>query len=227
MKAALDRLAQKLAPGDRLGWHSHAAPYAAVVLDGGYVEAGDGGRRRVEAGHVVIHTPFAAHGDQVGSRGAVVANLPLAVGLSLRLTSGIVADPEALVRTVADDPAAIGPLLGAAAPAPAAPADLPDRLAAAIDRAEAPTLAEWAAGQAVSPRSVTRAFTAAFGIAPAHYRWRARVQGAWRSIVISDLSLAAIAHDWGFADQPHMTRAVVKLTGHPPGYWRRSPLLSD
>ncbi|MET3667922.1 helix-turn-helix domain-containing protein [Caulobacter sp. 1776] len=34
---------------DAIPRHLHAAPYAAVVLDGGYEEAGERGRRRVEA----------------------------------------------------------------------------------------------------------------------------------------------------------------------------------
>jgi AraC-like DNA-binding protein len=37
----------------------------------------------------------------------------------------------------------------------------------------------------------------------------------------SDTSLAAIAAECGFADQPHLTRAVASLTGCPPGFWRR------
>ncbi|MFC3711009.1 helix-turn-helix domain-containing protein [Sphingoaurantiacus capsulatus] len=223
MTSSLDRLAQRLAPGQQLGWHSHDAPYAAIVLSGGYAEAGDGGRRKVEAGQVVVHSPFSAHGDRIGARGAVVVNITLPVGLSLRLASGVVDDPEEVVRAAADDPAALAALVRAET----APHDddLPDRLAAALGASQELGLADWAAMQGVSARSVTRAFAAAFGIAPAHYRWRVRARGAWRAIVTGDEPLAGIAHDWGFADQPHMTRAVRTLTGQSPMTWRRS--LSD
>ena len=44
--------------------HRHDAPYAAVVLEGGYEEAGDGGRFRVRAGDVLIHGAFSAHLDR-------------------------------------------------------------------------------------------------------------------------------------------------------------------
>jgi AraC family transcriptional regulator len=32
--------------------------------------------------------------------------------------------------------------------------------------------------------------------------------------------MAQIAQDWGFADQPHLTRVFTRLTGETPGAWR-------
>lgn len=40
-----------------------------MVLSGGYEEAGEGGRRRVAAGDVIVHHPFEAHLNRVSSRG--------------------------------------------------------------------------------------------------------------------------------------------------------------
>src|SRR5688500_18217427 len=113
MKLATAFLPQKLAPRARLDWHSHAVPYAALVLAGGYAESGDGGRFLAEPGHVVIHTPFSAHADQVSANGAVVVNLPLAIADSLTLRSGAVADPEGVLRRYAEDPSSLGETLRA------------------------------------------------------------------------------------------------------------------
>ena len=70
---------------------------------------------------------------------------------------------------------------------------------------------------------LTRAFGALYGTSPAAYRLEALARHAWRRIVSTGDSLADIACDTGFADQPHMTRAVVRLTGHTPGEWRKRP----
>jgi AraC-like DNA-binding protein len=215
---------QKLVPQATLAWHDHALPYAALVLDGGYVEAGDGGRRRTAPGHVVVHSPFSAHGDVVGHQGATVINLPLSMADALALHSGVVADPDELLRRYADDPASLGAALRSSVTEVPGLDDLPDRLASALDGVGAVRLVEWADAHWVSPRTLTRQFTAAFGIAPAHYRWRARARRAWRSLLATELPLAAIAHDCGFADQAHMSRSIGQLTGRPPFWWRR---LSD
>lgn len=227
MKLATALLPQKLAPRAQLDWHSHAEPYAALVLAGGYAESGDGGRFLAEPGHVVIHTPFSAHADQVSANGAVVVNLPLRIADSLTLRSGVMADPEGVLRRYAEDPSTLGETLRANLTPMPTTDDLPDQLAAALERPEAVGIADWAAANAVSPRTITRHFTAAFGIAPAHYRWRARVRAAWRSLVTTDLPLITVAHDWGFADQAHMSRSIRHLTGRPPSWWRKRAPLSD
>jgi quercetin dioxygenase-like cupin family protein len=43
-----------LTPRSIIPRHYHWLPYAAVVLSGGYEEAGDGGRRHVRPGDVLI-----------------------------------------------------------------------------------------------------------------------------------------------------------------------------
>lgn len=227
MKRATAFLPQTLAPRAKLGWHDHATPYAALVLEGGYAEAGDGGRHLAGPGHVVIHSPFSAHADQVGAKGAVVVNLPLSMADSLTLRTGVVADPEGVLRRYAEDPSSLGETLQASITPLAVLDDLPDRLAAALEQPDVAGLAEWAAANAVSPRTITRHFTAAFGIAPASYRWRARVRAAWRLLVTSDLPLIAVAHELGFADQAHMSRSIRHLTGRPPSWWRKRAPLSD
>jgi hypothetical protein len=60
-----------------LGRHVHEKAYAALVLSGGYEEAGDRGRFQVKAGDVIFHEPFEAHLDRFSEKGAAVLNIPI------------------------------------------------------------------------------------------------------------------------------------------------------
>ena len=81
--------------------HHHLAPYAAVVLRGSYVEAGDRGRYRVEAGDVLLHDRFEAHRDAFGAAGADILNLPCPEGIGP--ACGRIADPDRIVRVAERD----------------------------------------------------------------------------------------------------------------------------
>lgn len=220
MHPPIDRLRQRLDANARLAWHSHAAPYAALVLDGNYEESGDGGRRRVGPGHLVVHPPFSAHTDIIGRRGATVVNLPLTVTQALTLQSGLLSNPEAVLDRYMADPFSLGQVLGSSVTPVDQPDDMPDRLAAALALPGRVVIAEWGADQGISARSVTRHFSAAIGLPPAQYRWRARTHGALRAVVTTAQPLIGIAHDWGFSDQAHMTRSIRRLTGRSPSAWR-------
>ena len=80
--------------------HVHRRAYAALVLSGGYEEAGDSGRHRVQAGNVVLHEAFEAHLDRIPTLGAVVLNVPLPAQYPFRCGVGLVEDPDAIVRLV-------------------------------------------------------------------------------------------------------------------------------
>jgi hypothetical protein len=56
--------------------HMHPTADMAVVLSGGYEEAGDGGRFHVRAGDVVMHAPIDSHLDRFTPKGAHILNLP-------------------------------------------------------------------------------------------------------------------------------------------------------
>lgn len=211
---------QTVAPGC-LPRHRHAEGYAAVVLAGGYEEAGDRGRRRVVAGDVVVHQAWDAHLNRTPGRGAQVLNLPLA--WSGPAAFGRVEDPDALVRAAERDPGeAARRLLAEFRPAPAAPGDWPDRLAAALIEIDPASLRDWAAAFRLSPEHLSRGFGKVFGVTPQRFRWEARARAVLGDLTRSPLSLAELALAHGFADQAHMTRAVRALSGRPPGAWRAS-----
>ena len=71
------------------------------------------------------------------------------------------------------------------------------------------------------------AFRATFGESPYRYVVRRRIELAKGLMMAGDRTLADIALDCGFADQPHMTRQFRQLVGVPPAVWRRAGRMSQ
>lgn len=210
---------QKLEPGLRIARHRHDEAYVAVVLAGGYAEAGDSGRRRLAAGDVVVHPMFSGHLNQVAGSGAVVLNLPVA---GLTAPFGRLDDPDAVARTAQTDPLAAAALVREMlCPLPAESLDWPDELAAALIEQPGLSLGRWARERRLAPESVSRGFSRVFGVAPKRFRFEARARQALRAAMETQAPLAQVALDAGFADQAHMGHAVRELTGAAPGLWRR------
>ncbi|SNS99043.1 helix-turn-helix domain-containing protein [Sphingopyxis indica] len=203
------------AAGEALPRHRHAEPYVAVVLSGGYVEAGDQGRIDADAGTVVVHDRWTAHRDLFGRRGAEVLNLPFVVGM--RPGAGRLADPDFAVRLCERDPvAAARHVRDHIVPIVSPVDDWPDLLAAALRDDPDLRLTDWARGAALDPASVSRGFARAYGVTPKRFRLEARVRRALAALDGWQGSLADLAAAEGFADQAHMTRAVAIMTGMPP-----------
>jgi AraC-like DNA-binding protein len=83
-----------------------------------------------------------------------------------------------------------------------------------------PRIGSWAQSKGRSREHLARQFRSLYGISPVTYRLEAMARRAWRQVLRVEADLADIACDTGFADQAHMTRAVVRLTGSAPGAWR-------
>ncbi|MFY0534467.1 helix-turn-helix domain-containing protein [Nannocystis pusilla] len=83
-------------------------------------------------------------------------------------------------------------------------------------------LAAWAETAGLAPSTMARGFLRAYGVSPKRYRAEVRALKAWRCIATSPLPLADLALELGFADQAHMTRALVELTGRTPAAVRRA-----
>jgi AraC-like DNA-binding protein len=212
-------------PCETLPRHRHREAFAAVVLAGGYDEAGDTGRHRVQAGDVIFHRAFESHLDRFGAPGAEVLVIPLArdwAGLPL----GTVADPDAIARTAELDPcAALEQLTSGLQPCERVCEDWPERLASALRQDPSLCLTAWAAAAGLHPGSLARGFVQVFGSTPSAYRLVRRTHLAIEAIARSPAPLSRIALDCGFADQAHMSRAVVRLTGLPPARLRGSGAL--
>ena len=192
------------------------------MLKGGYVEAGDTGRHRVEAGDVVVHRPFESHLDQFDARGAEVLVLPLPSGWRGPVR-GRAAEPDVIVRTAERSPEdAAALLMDGLQPAASQPADWPDLLAQALCADPSLKLEAWAETAGLHPASVSRGFRQVFAVTPAAFRIAQRAHLAVAALAHTSAPLAAVAQDCGFADQAHMTRAVAKLTGTTPSALREA-----
>ena len=224
---------------ERMPRHRHDHGYVALVLGGGYVEAGDRGRLRVEAGQAVFHGAHESHRNEFFGIGARVLNLPLP-GLGLPGTGsgakdarreaaadvlgaapgevlGHVDDADAIARLAERDPVQAADLLRRSfRPSTSRLEDWPDLLAAALAVDPALGIAEWADAMGIAPQSISRGFRLAYGVSPKRYRLELRVLQALRRLPGWRGSLAALAAEAGFADQAHFTRAVVAMTGRTP-----------
>lgn len=210
---------QILTAGGRMERHRHSHGYAAVVLSGGYVEAGDRGRFQARPGQVLIHGAWESHMDAVSGAGAVVLNLPL-VG-DVGFGAGLVDDPDALARAAERDMVEAGALLRRTLrPFDDGLDDWPDALARALRRDPDIALEAWAEAAGLAPATVSRGFRQAFGASPRRYRAEQRALKAADALLRRDDPPAALAAELGFVDQAHMSRAVAALTGLPPGRLR-------
>jgi AraC-like DNA-binding protein len=205
--------------GRHIPRHRHFAPYAAIILRGGYVEAGDCGRFRAVAGDVLLHDRFEAHQDHIDSGGADILNLALPERPTLAF--GRTADPEALRRLADRDPAAAATqLIAELDDAAGMLADWPDLLAADLRAGRVGDLRDWADAHGLWPSSVSRGFRLCYGVSPQCYRLEQRAAKAARAARQRRDALAQIAAEFGFADQSHLCRVTTRLYGLSPAALR-------
>lgn len=207
------------AASSKLDRHLHRSGYIAIVLQGSYVEAGEGARVRAAAGDAIVHGPFDAHQDAFGKNGAVVLNLPMPPSLSAGL--GRIDDLDAVARLAERDAREAAKLAAASfQPSLKSCADWPDRLAETLCTGERIGLAEWAETIGIAPASLSRGFVKAYGVTPKRYRLEQRTSRALRALPHWRGSLADLAAAMGFADQAHLARAAASMAGHPPSRLR-------
>lgn len=206
--------------------HRHAAGYVAIVLAGSYIEAGDSGRWRAVPGTVIVHAAHEAHRDTFEARETMVLNLPMSA-TRFDLNAGSIDDIDAVVRLAERDPVAAVAFVAAHVGTVAHRfADWPDLLADAIGGDPALSISHWADAMGLSPASVSRGFSRAFGVSPKRFRMEARVRRAMGAIAGTHEPLAQLAADHGFADQAHMTRALRSVAGTTPADLRAKSVQS-
>ena len=79
-----------------------------------------------------------------------------------------------------------------------------------------------AAEAGIAPHAFTSAFTKAFGTPPYRYVIERRVERAKSMLRHTDLPVARIAHETGFASQSHLATTFKRSVGQTPGDYRRS-----
>jgi AraC-like DNA-binding protein len=221
-------LPTRLQSASEIARHAHVGAYATLVLSGAYEEAGDTGRFKVTEGDVLIHAPFSAHRDVVAGAGTFVLDLPLPFDARDWPARASLRRPD-LILTAArrDAREAAALLIEDMAASACAEADLPDRLARDLSHDPSLAIGRWSEENGVSRATAWRQFSNVYGVDLAAYLAEARARRAWRMIAATREALAHIAAAAGFADQPHMSRAVKTLTGRTPGQWRRATLIQD
>lgn len=88
--------------------------------------------------------------------------------------------------------------------------------------AERLTVGQLAAEQQVHPVHLARAFRQYFGCSPGEYLRRCRIDRLRALLRNSDMPLAEVALEAGFADQSQMTTAFRRSTGSTPREYRQS-----
>ena len=207
-------------PGRTFERHHHLGAYAALLISGSCHETGDRGRFTAKPGDVFVHRAFDGHRDDVGRSGAAFINIPL--DMPPRCAFGRVTDLDAVIRAFERSfaegceqyHALFEPAVGGAC-------DWPDRLAGDLAARRAGRLADWSEAYGLNPASVSRGFRLAYGISPKRFRLEQMAACAARRICSTDSPLSFVAADAGFADQPHMTRALADLFGLTPRGLRR------
>ena len=202
--------------------HRHDRSYLALVLSGGYEEAGDRGHYRARAGNVMLHGPFESHLNRYDLQGSEVLNIPLPLQTEPSAAMMHIADPDTAVRLAERDPQqAVAFMLATMKPQPHRISDWPDELAHDLALNPHLRLQSWARERRLADATVSRGFRQVFGISPSAYRAQLRGRLAWRQITAGRSNLASIASHTGFCDQAHMTHTVRAITGQTPGAWRR------
>jgi len=205
--------------------HRHLRAYATVVLAGSFEESGYSGRIHATAGDVLIHPTMDCHANRMVSAGVKLIRLdwPDATGIG-----GLyhLDEVDELARTAEKDVIEATRLLERALgkkclPSPGQRNDWPDLLLMDLSKDDATEIGLWAGVNGLAPETVSRGFTAAYGIAPSVLRAELRARSAWLRITRGSDCLCRIAADTGFADQAHMTRWIHRITGAPPAVWRR------
>lgn len=207
-------------PGRRFERHHHLQAYVALLISGECHEAGDCGRFHAFPGSVLIHDRFDGHADRIGHRGAVFANIRLKRPPHCRF--GRIEDVDAVIRAFErDEVEGEGVFHSQFRPEERQLADWPDLLAADLVDLRAIRLDKWAEAQGLHPSSVSRGFRLSYGVSPKRYRFEQMAANAARRLTDSTDNIATIAADCGFADQSHMTRALVGIFGETPKRLRR------
>jgi AraC family transcriptional regulator len=200
--------------------HRHRFAYIALVLDGAYDEASADGRFFCPAGTLIIHPTLHAHANAISGDGARTLNFllppdrPEFAGYAVYTSPDVQEFARAAWRSPREAIEALSALRKTNAPAQAPPAWCRD-LANALRQGER------AIPVAVSREHACRSFRRHFAMSPSSYRAEWRLRRALELIRRGEpLSQAAMGA--GFADQSHMTRDVVRLTGATPGCHRRA-----
>jgi AraC family transcriptional regulator len=236
-------------PDREIGQHGHAEAHAVLALSGRYVSdaaPGDEGSMLIYNPPGLVHRDrFAAHHGSITGR-----FIGLTIGADVQRSLDEIAPPPARAIRIAD-PAALAMVAQAWRLAASDHADqmldaefsclsfmaeasgyaaherhaprwvATARIMLAEARAVPLTIGALAGAAGVHPVHFARVYRAVTGESPGVAQRRLQVGRAAAAVRHTRRTLADIAMDHGFSDQPHMTRAFRSVLGVTPGALRR------
>ena len=219
-----------VAPGlerlERSGWlprHRHRDAYALIAVDGVFEQVSYAGHVVARPGDLLVQPTLDCHANRTLTEHVRVLRLPWRFEPG---TGGVHAlrDLDAVVRAARrcpDEALALVERELATHPLQAARADdWEDELARQIVAGRVTELRDWARANALAPETVSRGFSRRFGVTPSRFRLEWRTRAACLRLASRAGALRDIAAETGFADQAHMTRCVLHMTGATPARWR-------
>lgn len=238
----------RYAPRAFLPRHRHEAPYLTFVLAGGYREQLAAETRTCGARSLVLHPAGDTHEDHFAERPSRCLNVNVGAaflgrlgGAADSLHRGGVVDDEAVAsygaRIVAElrcaDAAApliveglmlelFGVLARRTSAARGATRAWLTEARALVERNWNGTivLSDLAQMVGVHPVHLARSYRTQYGMTVGEHVRALRITHARERIAAGD-TLTTVAHDAGFADQSHFTRAFVRAVGITPAEYRR------
>ncbi len=207
----------------RLSAHSHARPYASLLIDGSYTEVNCFTPRLCNPAGIIAHSASEFHADYFHARGLVL-NIETDEPWSLDLVFTSLRDwlpssplfPRHLARVLRsafrDD---VRPEQSPKT------ADWIDDSIKTFDWTSVRPISDLARFAGVHPTHYCRAFRHRTGMTPSGYRRRERVNSASRFLLSTGAAISHIAIECGFSDQSHFTNTFRSATGIPPGDYRR------
>jgi AraC-like DNA-binding protein/quercetin dioxygenase-like cupin family protein len=224
------------AGGCRLARHEHPRACVAVVVAGNVSKAYTRRTHEATRGTVVTMPPHEPHADLFGNGGArlvVVESDEGAETSAFRSWAAAevahrirreLASPDQFSELALEGLALeLAALAGRGEP-PRGDARWAEEAAAILRERfrDPPTATDLAAFVGVRPEQLARSFRARFGEGIGAYARNLRLDWAAELLARSDLALARVACEAGFADQSHFTRAFARRFGVPPGRYRRA-----
>jgi AraC family transcriptional regulator len=224
--------------GDEIPPHRHVNDYVCIVLTGGFAEQERDCWHERRAGSIFTHRAGETHHDQFGPRGAVCVNLHFAAGQAGPPIEGICsASAKVAAEKLAFELAAssreelvlaslAAEIMGDLHPLGMCARDggkWIDRIVEAIsDEAERRwTLSELAEIAERHPVHVAQSFRAATGLSLGAFQRMRRVTCLSLALRTGKIPLAALAAEFGYYDQSHMTAEFRAAFGISPGRYRR------
>ena len=206
--------------GTKLAAHRHGGAYLAFVEHGGFTESSTGGVFDCEAGMAIVHPAWHLHADCFASDKAQVVNFDLPGHADFGVYALNEPARRAAAKTRCSHQALEIVLDSGRRLAPRAQPRIVQHLWDRLDANPNQSVSGLARELGVTPEHATRLFHRHTGFSPRVFRSTSKLEQALVALAAGQPA-AAVAQDCGFSDQPHLCRAIKRVTGKTVGALQR------